>query len=113
MTEGTEGHVVRKTVATAPTPAQLAAVIRETAEPPTEAYRTDLARDENWSARNPGTGFVHITRELGTELHPLPKAQPWIEDKREPYRFGHALPSRWCPQVSALLKTHMRRVAQH
>ena len=55
---------MRKTITVAPTPAQLIATIRSTAEPLMEAYQTDLAHDETWITRHPGTAFVFDGRRL-------------------------------------------------
>lgn len=104
---------MRKTVLTKPTPAELMAAIRATAEPLMEGYQTDLGHDESWINQHPGRAFVHVTREMGTELFELPRAEPLIANKPERWMFGYLPPSEIYIQCSGVLKNYMRSVARH
>lgn len=58
-----------------------------------KGYQSDLAHDEAWLDANPGEPFIHVVREMGTHLVPLPKARELVENRPTAHLFGHALPA--------------------
>ena len=51
-------------------------------------YRDDLeVHDKRWIEENPDTDFIHVARESGTHIYPLPTR---FDYRTVPYMFGHS-----------------------
>lgn len=77
--------------------------LQTAALPLMKSYQSDLAHDEAWIKANPGDPFIHVVREMGTHLVPLPKSRELVENKPTPHLFGHALPAVIYKQYRELL----------
>jgi hypothetical protein len=88
------------------------AQIRQCAEPLMRAFVSDLAHDARWIDSHPGRPFIHVTRETGTELIPLPDANEFEDDAPQAFLFSEARPSEICRQYLSLLRGTLRTSAK-
>jgi len=86
--------------------------IRELAEPIMTAYQSDLEHDRKWLQENQGKPFIHVTRESGTHLIPVPRKDSFIDDSPVPHLFGEAKPSEICRQQENCLRRELRESAK-
>ena len=74
-------------------PEGLFRLIEAAARPLMEGHQADLDADAEWLTANPDRPFVHITRNMGTHIFPLPRPEPLVADAPQPHVFGMARPS--------------------
>jgi len=63
------------------------------AKPLMQSFHTDLEHDKAWIEGNPHNAFIHVTRQSGTWLIPMPVTGPLVQDELQKHLFGMARPS--------------------